>query len=138
MAAKVNKIGCGFIADKAKTNLKQQMEETLDDESLKAHLARAVRDLLAHEEIKGGQNLVSLIKYKLKFGDSHLINPDHSYSIRAAYDLDIKLILLTLVAFVFNNCQKMCKKCAASAKTQKKKVKAAQKESKSTKAQQRK
>ena len=105
----------------------KQMEETLDDESLKAHLARAVRDLLAHEEIKGGQNLVSLIKYKLKFGDFHLINPDHSYSIRAAYDLDIKLILLTLIAFAFNTCLKMCKKCAASTKTQKKKAQKVQK-----------
>lgn len=69
-------------------------------------MAQAVEDLLAMEEIRG-DSLLRLIKHTIKFGTGHLNNPDHGYSIVAAYDLDLKapfVILYYLIVLMFVFC----------------------------------
>ena len=62
-----------------------------------------MEELLEFEENRGGKNLVSLIKYKLKFGSSHLVNPRHARStLKETYDLDIKAIILLLGGFFYS------------------------------------
>lgn len=55
-------------------------------------------ELLEFEEKRGDKDINYWIKYNMKFGNSHLINPTHAYSYRQIYDLDIKA---SIVFFLF-------------------------------------
>ena len=82
-------------ADKGPIRLLAQINEILDEVRSELHLAKAVQELLEFEERRGDKNVVSLIKYKIKFGSSHLVNPSHSSStLKETYDLDVKVIIL--------------------------------------------
>ena len=59
-----------------------------------------MEELTNFEERIGNRDLVGLIRYTLKFGASHLVNPNHGYSFRTAYDLDLKAMVLIVALLI--------------------------------------
>ena len=71
----------------------------------------------------GDNSLPNLIRKTAKFGNKHLVNPDHGNSLRTAYDLDIKavfvLVLLALVKMLRAFFTAICSKHKTSQKPSK-------------------
>ena len=97
MAYRVQQLGSGLTIvtginylDKTK-ELVSNMEYTF--------VAQAIQDVLVFEERKNDRvDLASVLKQAAKYGTSHLSDPMSGLSLRQAFDLDIKVIVLVGLA----------------------------------------
>eukprot|EP00353_Schmidingerella_taraikaensis_P012446 CAMPEP_0185574514 /NCGR_PEP_ID=MMETSP0434-20130131/5966_1 /TAXON_ID=626734 ORGANISM="Favella taraikaensis, Strain Fe Narragansett Bay" /NCGR_SAMPLE_ID=MMETSP0434 /ASSEMBLY_ACC=CAM_ASM_000379 /LENGTH=168 /DNA_ID=CAMNT_0028191121 /DNA_START=867 /DNA_END=1373 /DNA_ORIENTATION=+ len=106
----VDKVGVGQLANTDLSALATQAKTILKDGSMQAHLAEAVEELLALEEVKG-DSLRAVISKALKYGVRHLINPNSGRSIRVAYDLDLKALILVFVIALLHTFRALLASC---------------------------
>ena len=81
----------------------QQIKELTEPDSPEAFKAKQVMELLDFEETHGNRDLIHWIKYVIKFGHMHLVNPHHRVSYKCIYDLDIKFLLLFSVYAAYSS-----------------------------------
>ena len=64
-------------------------------------------ELLEFEELRGDKDVDYWIKYNMRFGHMHLINPTHRISYRQVYDLDIKLAIGTAFLLTYKTLKRL-------------------------------
>ena len=69
--------------------------------------AKTAMEIFEFEELRGDKDTDYWIKYNMRFGSMHLINPTHRLSYRQVYDLDIKLALILTIWLSFSTTKMM-------------------------------
>ena len=64
-------------------------------------------ELLEFEELRGDKDIDYWIKYNMRFGNYHLINPTHRISYRQVYDLDIKFALFFSIVLAYKTTKRL-------------------------------
>ena len=93
MAYRVQQLGSGLTID-AGINYLDKAKELVSNMEY-AFVAQAIQDVLVFEEKRNDRvDLASVLKHAAKYGMSHLSDPVSGLSLREAFDLDIKVIVL--------------------------------------------
>ena len=62
---------------------------------------------IEYQELRGDKDLDYWIRYNMRFGHYHLINPSHRLGFREVYDLDIKFLMLLAVVLTLKTLKRL-------------------------------
>ena len=100
MMHRLNRLGGGRILDLTASveDIRIRTEVILWWREGCRYYATQLKLLIEFEEERGDKDMEYWVKYNIRFGNQHLINPTHSLSYYQIYDLDIKA---SIVLFFF-------------------------------------